>query len=136
MSEMQEIGECAHGGQLAPSWEQYYHLESRLKTQEQMSESLSKRLELGAERFSYLEKKTDEHCAEIRSMRALLEAHNQHVNEMKQLLEDIKKMLEVFESARGTVTVLGAMGGVLRWVTSIGAAVVILWVWLKTGIKS
>ena len=136
MGDMQEIGECAHGGQLAPSWEQYYYLESRLKMQEQMSESLSKRLELGAERFSYLEKKTDEHCTEIRAMRSLLESHNQHVNEMKQLLEDIKKMLEVFESARGTVTVLGAIGGGLKWIASIGAAVVILWVWLKTGIRS
>ena len=136
MGDMQEVGERAHGGAPAPSWEQYYQLEARTRQLESRAESFDCRLEAGVERFSTLEKKTDEHCAEIRAMRSMLEAHSQHVNEMKQLLEDIKAMLQVFESARGTVMVLGALGGFLKWTAGVGAAGVILWVWLKTGIKS
>ena len=131
----QEMGQKMYGMPL-PTWAQYYQLDSRLKILESRAEGFDRRLELGAERFSDIERKNDKHCEEIRQLRTTVEAHNQHVTEMKQLLEDIKSMLQVFESARGTVTVLGAMGGFLKWVTGIGAAVVILWVWLKTGIRS
>ncbi|WP_273430453.1 hypothetical protein [Chitinibacter tainanensis] len=122
---LEEVGEVAHGGQPTPSWEQYYHIETRVR-------QIEHRLEL----FSTAERRIEAISGDLAQIKIQVEAHHQHVTEVKQLLEDIKELLQVYENARGTVTILAALGGLLKWVAGVGAACVVLWVWLKTGIKS
>jgi hypothetical protein len=88
---------------------------------------------MGATRFTDMERKQDAHCNDIRQLRVTVEAHNSHVQEMKQLLEDIKAVLVIFESAKGTVTVLSAIGSISKWIAAVAGACIIFWAALKNG---
>ncbi|QLG87638.1 hypothetical protein HQ393_04870 [Chitinibacter bivalviorum] len=140
--DFEELGRTMHGMPL-PTWAQYFQLaelvsqlREALRQLESRAEGFDRRLELGAERFNEIERKNDQSCADIRRIDLLVDTHSQHVTEVKQLLEDIKSLLEVYDSARGTVAVLSALGGFLKWATGIGGAIALVWLWLKTGIKS
>jgi len=117
----------------APTWAQYFQLEGQLAALKDQMVHVEHRLEMGATRFTDMERKQDTHCNDIRQLRVTVEAHNSHVQEMKQLLEDIKAVLVIFESAKGTVTVLSAIGSISKWIAAVAGAGIIFWAALKNG---
>jgi len=119
----------------APSWESYFQLEKRLGIAEQKINAIDERLTSGGERFGSIEKRIEHYIDQLERIKETVDLHQQHVAEVKQLLEEIKAMLRAFENLRGTLNTMSAVGNALRWVTYLAAGLGVIWAALKAGVR-
>lgn len=94
-------------------------------------DSVEKRLYQGDSRFAEIERKIDDHTRELQSFRLSIEAHTRHVEDMKQMLHEIRLIVEVFSSARGWLKTTRFIMDNAKYIAAFGLGVAAYLKWWK-----
>lgn len=105
--------------------------EIRIGFLEKVTEDMEKRLQFGDSRFMSIEKRLDDHTRELQSFRLSIEAHTKHVEDMKQMLHEIRLIVEVFSSARGWLKTTRFIMDNAKYIAAFGLGVASYLKWWK-----
>lgn len=62
------------------------------------------------------------------------EAQQKTLTELNETLHDLRDLLAAWETTRGAFNLLRALGNVARWLFTVAAALLALWLWLKSSL--
>ena len=69
----------------------------------------------------------------VDSLATTVNEHSVIINKMSQTQSDVREMLEVFQSVKGGMTVLGWIGTFAKWLWPVIAIGIAMWIYMRTG---
>ncbi|OWY38937.1 hypothetical protein CEK28_10435 [Xenophilus sp. AP218F] len=63
------------------------------------------------------------------------EAQQRTLDELHAVVNDLRDLLQAWETTRGAFHLLRALGNAARWLITVAAAVAALWLWMKSSFK-
>ena len=87
------------------------------------------------ERRSYVEQRLTTVEASLDELLRQREVQQKSLDELRDTLNDLRDLLAAWETTRGAFHMLRALGNVARWLFTVGAALLAIWLWFKSSVK-